>query len=429
MDQSVIHILSGKYLLNSLISHLVLQHFKLLENKKILLGICGGIAAYKVLSLIRLLKKDGAEVKIIMTPNAVEFIGKLTASTLADSPVYSELADPDSGKWTNHVELGLWADLFLIAPATASTLAKMATGMSDNLLLTTYLSARCPVWIAPAMDLDMWAHPTTQNNLAVLRSQKVHVLEPNEGELASGLSGKGRMKEPDEIFTSLSEFYEKSSALKGKKVLVTLGPTQESLDPVRFISNHSTGKMGAEIARSFLELGADVTIIAGPVNKKILPQKATTVPVTSALDMLAACELYFAEADVVVFAAAVADYRPATVEKQKIKKSGETMSIELVKNPDIAALLGQRKKPGQFLIGFALETQNELENADSKRIRKNLDAIVLNSLNDHGAGFALDTNKITIISSDGKAHPFETKSKTDVAHDITRFVVQQIEKD
>ncbi|HPI12683.1 MAG TPA: bifunctional phosphopantothenoylcysteine decarboxylase/phosphopantothenate--cysteine ligase CoaBC, partial [Catalimonadaceae bacterium] len=225
---------------------------KLLNKKKILLGICGGIAAYKVLSLIRLLKKDGAEVRVIMTPSAVEFIGKLTAATLADSPVYSELADPDSGQWTNHVELGLWADLFLVAPATASTLSKMASGMSDNLLLTTYLSARCPVFVAPAMDLDMWAHPATQKNLQILKQQNVSVLEPNEGELASGLSGKGRMQEPEEIFSALSGFYSQQLVLKGKNVLITLGPTQEALDPVRFISNHSTGKMGAEIARSFL---------------------------------------------------------------------------------------------------------------------------------------------------------------------------------
>ena len=400
---------------------------QLLNNKKILLGICGGIAAYKVLSLIRLLKKDGAEVRVIMTPSAVEFIGKLTAATLADSPVYSELADPDSGQWTNHVELGLWADLFLVAPATASTLSKMASGMSDNLLLTTYLSARCPVFVAPAMDLDMWAHPATQKNLQILRQQNVAVLEPNEGELASGLSGKGRMQEPEEIFSALSGFYSQKLILKGKKVLITLGPTQEALDPVRFISNHSTGKMGAEIARSFLEMGAAVTIVAGPVDKNVLPTEAIVIHVKSAIEMLEACELNFSQSDVVVLAAAVADYRPAQVSDQKIKKSGEHLSIELVKNPDIAATLGARKRDNQFVLGFALETENELENAHLKRIRKNLDAIVLNSLNDSGAGFALDTNKITLISADGIAHPFETKSKKDVAHDITHFVVQQIQ--
>jgi phosphopantothenoylcysteine decarboxylase/phosphopantothenate--cysteine ligase len=400
---------------------------KLLNNKKILLGICGGIAAYKVLSLIRLLKKDGAEVRVIMTPSAVEFIGKLTAATLADSPVYSELADPDSGQWTNHVELGLWADLFLVAPATASTLSKMASGMSDNLLLTTYLSARCPVFVAPAMDLDMWAHPATQKNLQILRQQKVSVLEPNEGELASGLSGKGRMQEPEEIFSALSGFYSQKQILKGKNVLITLGPTQEALDPVRFISNHSTGKMGAEIAKAFLEMGAGVTIVAGPVDKNLLPSEARILHVRSAIDMLDACELNFSQSDVIVLAAAVADYRPAQVSEQKIKKSGEHLSIELVKNPDIAATLGAKKRKDQFVLGFALETENELENAHAKRIRKNLDAIVLNSLNDSGAGFALDTNKITLISADGIAHPFETKSKKDVAHDITRFVVQQIQ--
>jgi phosphopantothenoylcysteine decarboxylase/phosphopantothenate--cysteine ligase len=401
---------------------------KALENKKILLGICGGIAAYKVLTLIRLLKKEGAEVKVLMTPSAVEFVGKLTASTLADSPVYSELADPDSGRWTNHVELGLWADLFLIAPATASTMAKMATGNSDNLLLTTYLSARCPVWVAPAMDLDMWAHPTTQNNLVLLQKNGVRVLEPAEGELASGLSGKGRMQEPETIFGTVSEFFTKPQPLKGKKVLVTLGPTQESLDPVRFISNHSSGKMGAEIARSFLELGAQVQIVAGPVDSAILPAGASVVHVRSALEMLEATSSFFPNSDVVVFTAAVADYRPAKTEEQKIKKSGETLTIELVKNPDIAATLGQTKRPGQFLIGFALETENELENAVSKRIRKNLDAVVLNSLRDPGAGFAGDTNRITIVSSDGKPISFETKTKKEVANDITAFVVRNSTK-
>ncbi len=393
-----------------------------LQGKKILLGISAGIAAYKSLSLIRLFKKAGAEVKVLLTPPAEAFVGKLTAATLADSPVYSELFDQATGEWTNHVHLGLESDLMLIAPATASTLSKMAAGQSDNLLLTTYLSARCPVWVAPAMDLDMWLHPATQRNIARLQGYGVQVIEPAEGELASGLVGKGRMEEPEILFEKVKAFFEGSGSFKGKKVLITLGPTREALDPVRFISNHSTGKMGGEIAAALLARGAEVHLIAGPVSAGVLPAGAKVIKVESALEMHAAAMELFPGMDIGILTAAVADYRPAEVSEQKIKKSGDEMEIRLVKNPDIAAALGASKKASQYLLGFALETNNEKENALSKLQKKNLNAIVLNSLQDPGAGFAHDTNKITILSAGGATFAFETKSKKEVAHDIADFL-------
>jgi len=400
----------------------VIFSMSVLNGKKILLGISAGIAAYKSLSLIRLFKKAGAEVKVILTPPAEAFVGKLTPATLADSPVYSELFDPASGEWTNHVHLGLESDLMIIAPATASTLAKMAAGQSDNLLLTTYLSARCPVWVAPAMDLDMWLHPATQRNIRQMQADGVRVIEPAEGELASGLVGKGRMEEPEILFEKVQAFFTSTGSFSGKKVLITLGPTREALDPVRFISNHSTGKMGGEIAAALLARGAEVHIIAGPVSDSVLPAGAEIIKVESALQMHDATMKIFPGMDFAILTAAVADYRPAVVSEQKIKKVGDNMEIRLVKNPDIAAALGQTKKPGQFLLGFALETQNETENAISKLQKKNLDAIVLNSLNDPGAGFAIDTNKITILSAGGSTFAFETKSKKEVAHDIADFL-------
>jgi len=397
-----------------------------LQGKKILLGISAGIAAYKSLSLIRLFKKAGAEVKVLLTPPAEAFVGKLTPATLADSPVHSELFDAGTGEWVNHVKLGLESDLMLIAPATASTLSKMASGQSDNLLLTAYLSARCPVWVAPAMDLDMWLHPATQRSIYLLVKDGVRVIEPAEGELASGLVGKGRMEEPENLFRLVEEFFEVPKPFLGKKVLITLGPTREALDPVRFISNHSTGKMGAEIAKCLLEMGADVHIVAGPVSSEILPSGAQVFHVESAIQMHEAVTQVFPQMDIAILCAAVADYRPAEVATQKIKKTGDEMEIRLVKNPDIAASLGASKKPGQFLLGFALETNNELENALSKLQRKNLDAIVLNSLQDPDAGFAVDTNKITILSAAGGTFAYETKTKKEVAHDIAEFIQNAI---
>ncbi len=404
----------------------VIFSMSVLKGKKILLGISAGISAYKSLSLIRLFKKAGAEVKVLLTPPAEAFVGKLTPATLADSPVHSELFDASSGEWTNHVQLGLESDLMLIAPATASTLSKMASGQSDNLLLTTYLSARCPVWVAPAMDLDMWLHPATQRSISQLVRDGVRVIEPAEGELASGLVGKGRMEEPENLFRLVEDFFALPKPFSGKKVLITLGPTREALDPVRFISNHSTGKMGAEIAKCLLSMGADVHIVAGPVSSAILPSGAQVLHVESAIQMHEAAMQVFPNMDIAILCAAVADYRPAEVASQKIKKTGDEMEIRLVKNPDIAASLGASKKSGQFLLGFALETNNELENALSKLQRKNLDAIVLNSLQDPDAGFAVETNKITILSAAGGTFAYETKTKKEVAHDIAEFIQNAI---
>jgi len=400
-----------------------------LQGKKVLVGICGGIAAYKVLSLIRLLKKAGAEVKTIMTPSAIAFIGKLSPATLSESEVLVDLFNPATGVWTNHVALGLWADLFVIAPATASSISKMATGNADNLLLTTYLSARCPVFVAPAMDLDMWLHPATQSNIQVLQKQNITIIQPGTGLLASGLEGKGRMEEPEQIFFIIDRFFKQKQDLKGKKVLITLGPTIEAIDPVRFISNHSTGKMGAEICWKLVERGADVFIVSGPIKADVkLPQNATIINVQSAEEMYQAASSLFETSDVTILSAAVADYRPEKAENQKIKKKEEKLEIRVVKTKDIAAALGERKKQGQFLLGFALETQNEVENAKSKIERKNLDAIVLNSINDAGAGFGFDTNKIMIIDRQGQEFTFETKSKKEVANDIVEYVVQNVPK-
>jgi len=387
----------------------------MLAGKKILLGVSASIAAYKAAMLCRLLVKSGAEVQVIMTPDAEAFIGSLTLATLSKNPAYSQYTGAN-GTWHNHVDFGLWADALIIAPATANTLAKAANAQSDNLLLATYLSARSPVFWAPAMDLDMFAHPGTQKNLATLKSFGNLIIEPNDGELASGLAGKGRMAEPEEIVELLQSYFSEADykPLYGKNVLITAGPTQEKLDPVRYITNHSTGKMGYAIAERAKALGANVTIISGPVNLKA-SEGITVVKVESGLEMFEAAKQAFPETDIAIYTAAVADYRAADISTEKIKKKGDNLQIDLVKNPDIAAHLGSIKKEGQILVGFALETENELENAQGKLERKNLDLIVLNSLKTEGAGFGHDTNLVHVINKQGKVFTTELLSKTEIA--------------
>ncbi len=397
----------------------------MLEGKKILLGITGGIAAYKSANLVRQLVKRGAEVKVVMTPMAEKFIGKLTLATLSRNSVYTDFFDEKNGLWHSHIELGLWADAYVIAPATANTIAKMATGIADNLLLTTYLSARCPVFVAPAMDLDMYAHVTTQKNLETLRQHGVHILEPTSGELASGLSGKGRMQEPEDIATQIEAFFAKSRQLQGITALVTAGPTYEMIDPVRFIGNFSSGKMGYAIAKELADRGAEVILISGPTHLELEHPNVQLVRVTSANQMYEKAMEYFPRAKLAILAAAVADYRPQTQAQTKIKKSDDTLTITLVKNPDIAKSLGQIKKEGQILAGFALETDNEEVNAREKLNKKNFDFIVLNSLRDKGAGFGTDTNKIKIITPD-QILDFPLKPKAQVAADIVDFAANML---
>lgn len=392
-----------------------------MAGKKILLAVCGSIAAYKTAFFVRLLKKEGAEVKVIMTESAKDFISPLTLATLSKNPVYSEYFDEKSGEWHNHVELGMWADLMLIAPLSANTLGKMANGICDNLLLATYLSAKCPVMVAPAMDLDMYQHPTTQENLKKLESFGNEVIEARDGELASGLSGQGRMAEPEELQEIVKKKFVNGEALKGKKVLITSGPTFESIDPVRFIGNHSSGKMGSAIADAFKNAGAKCTMISGPAD--FFSKNGEVIKVQSANEMLAEAEKLHAEADIVVFAAAVSDYRPKKPANEKIKKSEDRLHVELVKNPDIAATLGAKKK-SQYHIGFALETNNESANAKEKLKKKNFDLIVLNSLKDQGAGFQQDTNKVTFFDKNNNEQKFELKSKTEVAQDIVDYVIK-----
>lgn len=393
-----------------------------LKDKNIVIGICGGIAAYKITSLVRLLVKDGAQVQVIMTPDAQNFVTPLTFATLSKNPVYSEYFDPKSGVWNNHVDIALKADLLLIAPATANTLSKMANAACDNLLLATYLSAKCPVMFAPAMDLDMWKHPAMQANIQRLKQFGNTMIAPRTGELASGLVGEGRLAEPDEIYASIYTFFEKHQSLRGKKALVTAGPTHEAIDPVRFIGNHSSGKMGFAIAESLTSLGAEVTLISGPTHLPT-PASVKRIDVTSAKEMLNATDGYFDQADIIVMSAAVADYTPVTVANQKIKKKDDTFQIALQKTTDILATLGKRKKAQQTLVGFALETNDEIENAKGKLSRKNLDFIVLNSMQDQGAGFAGDTNKVTVLSKDGTQVAFALKSKREVADDIVHLIV------
>ncbi|MFT4760693.1 MAG: phosphopantothenoylcysteine decarboxylase/phosphopantothenate--cysteine ligase [Paraglaciecola sp.] len=388
----------------------------MLKNKKILLGITGSIAAYKAAFLTRLLIKEGAEVQILMTQSATDFITPLTLSTLSKKAVFSEVSS-EAG-WNNHVDLGLWADAMLVAPATANTLAKLSNGLCDNIISACYLSARCPVFIAPAMDLDMWIHPATVDNLGRLQRHGTHLIPVGDGELASGLVGKGRMAEPEDIIDFLKNHFAKSNDLAGKNVLVTAGPTYEPIDPVRFVGNRSSGKMGVEVAKNLADRGAKVRLILGPSKLNVEHSNIDLVRVKTAQEMYEASHQNFDTMDAAILAAAVADYRPANVAKQKIKKKGEEMTIALEKTLDIAASLGKIKKKKQILVGFALETNNEVEHAQGKLKKKNFDFIVLNSLQDKGAGFNHDTNKITIIHQGNKLKEFELKFKSAVAVDI-----------
>lgn len=394
-----------------------------LKDKNILLGVCGSIAAYKIASLIRLLVKAEAHVQVVMTPDATQFITPLTLSTLSNNPVLIDYFNPKTGEWNNHVHLGLQSDLVIIAPASANTIGKMANGLCDNLLMAIYLSAKCPVYLAPAMDLDMWKHASTQRNIALLESYGNIIIPPGNGELASGLIGEGRLAEPEDILSFLVEHAARPLPLKGKRALVTAGPTHEAIDPVRFIGNHSSGKMGYAIASRLEQLGADVTLVSGPTALKT-PHRVTAVAVQSAAQMFDACKAVFQQADIIVMSAAVADYTPTEVADQKIKKKTEDFSIALKKTTDILATLGKEKREDQTLVGFALETNNELENALDKLHRKNLDLIVLNSMQDSGAGFATDTNKVTIINRAGDIHTYDLKSKEDVAKDICTRIIE-----
>ena len=395
----------------------------MLEGKNIILGICGSIAAYKSATLVRLFVKAGANVQVVMTTDATNFITPLTLATLSKKPVLVDYFTPENGEWNNHVALGLWADLMVIAPASANTLAKMAGGICDNLLLAVYLSAKCPVYFAPAMDLDMWKHDATQENIDKLLSFGNVLIPPGIGELASGLFGEGRMAEPEEIVQFLVSEIKKTLPLAGAMMLVTAGPTYEAIDPVRFIGNHSSGKMGFAIADRLAQLGANVTLISGPSAQKSNHSAVTRVDVTSAAEMLEACLRYFPESNACIMSAAVADYTPADPAPQKIKKSGQSLTVELIQTIDILSTLGAQKKAGQLLAGFALETNDEEKNAIKKLQTKNLDFIVLNSLNDTGAGFKTDTNKITIIDRDLKKTTYGLKSKDEVAVDICDKII------
>lgn len=401
----------------------------MLDGKHILLGVCGSIASYKSAILVRELIKAGANVKVIMTEDAANFIAPLTLSTLSKNPVYINYFTADTGEWNNHVELALWADIFLIAPATANTLAKFANGLCDNLLSATYLSAKCPVYFAPAMDLDMWKHAATQSNIQKLQSYGNMLISPGYGELASGLIGEGRMTEPLEIVEFLANNLNKELPLTGKKVLVTAGPTYEAIDPVRFIGNHSSGKMGYALAEELSFLGAEVTLLSGPTNIYSVAPGIERINVVSAEEMnekaLEICDMV----DIIIMSAAVADYKPKSAADKKIKKESEVSTIELVKTTDILFGLGKLKKPGQVLVGFALETDNEEENAIKKIKKKNLNFIVLNSLRDEGAGFKGDMNKITIIDADFKKEVFDLKPKREVAKDICQKIIQIVTHD
>ena len=399
----------------------------MLEGKKILLGVCGSIASYKSAILTRLLVKAGADVKVIMTQDATHFVTPLTFSTLSKNPVFSTYFKSDSGEWNNHVELALWADLILVAPITANTIAKLANGICDNLLSAVYLSAKCPVFFAPAMDLDMWLHPAVQRNVSLLESYKNKQIKPAYGELASGLVGEGRMAEPEEILTFLQKELSADLPLKGKKVLITAGPTYESIDPVRFIGNHSSGKMGFAIAEEFARRGALVTLVSGPSSQILRTPSIRRIDVSSADEMYHSVHQEFPENDIMIMNAAVADYRPKLVASEKIKKSPSEFAIELVKTKDILSSLGEIKRADQILVGFALETNNEEEHAIAKLKKKNLDFIVLNSLRDEGAGFQGDTNKITIIDRHLQKETFPLKSKEEVAKDICRKIADSLQ--
>ncbi|MBQ8019823.1 MAG: bifunctional phosphopantothenoylcysteine decarboxylase/phosphopantothenate--cysteine ligase CoaBC [Bacteroidales bacterium] len=400
-----------------------------LSGKHILLGITGGIAAYKCAPLVREFVKRGAEVKVVMTPLAKQFITPLTMATLSKNPILVDFFNPENGEWNSHVNLGMWADVYLIAPATANTIGKMANGVADNLLLTSYLSAKCPVFFAPAMDLDMYKHPAVQKNIATLISYGNHVIEPGTGFLASGLEGKGRMAEPSDIVVALENFFESKSDMAGKKVMITAGPTYEKIDPVRFIGNYSSGKMGFALAEECADRGAEVTLIAGPTSLKTVNGKINRINVESAQQMYDAAVENSPSADVQILCAAVADYRPSVTADKKIKreKTGE-MTLTLVPNPDIAAALGKIKRENQVNVGFALETNDEATNAKDKCARKNFDFIVMNSLKDKGAGFQVDTNKITIFTAGGDVMEYPLKTKKEVAADIVDAVVEIAKK-
>jgi len=402
----------------------------MLTGKKILIGITGSIAAYKIPLLIRLLKKQGAEVQVVMTDSAKDFVTPLTLATLSGLPVLSKGFDADTGKWNSHVELGLWADLFVIAPASANTIAKMAAGIADNYLLTVCLSAKCPIMFAPAMDLDMYKHPATQENVKRLISRGCRFIAPTSGELASGLCGEGRMEEPQEIFNRIRDFFCTKQRFSGKKVLVTAGPTYEAIDPVRFIGNHSSGLMGIEIARAFADQGADVTLVLGPSSLRTERTNINVLPVTSAKEMFNATTTAFRHSDIAVLSAAVADFRPEVIANQKIKKEPDKdeMTLKLVKNDDILKNLGENKKENQLLVGFALETENGIANAKHKLQAKNLDMIVLNTMNETGVGFKTKTNKVSIITKDDEVLDFELKPKSEVACDILNVVYQLLTK-
>ncbi len=398
----------------------------MLKGKKIVLGITGSIAAYKACYIIRGLIKRGAEVQVVITPAGKEFITPITLSALTSKPVISEFFAQRDGTWNSHVDLGLWADAMLIAPATASTIGKMANGIADNMLITTYLSAKAPVFVAPAMDLDMYAHPSTQKNLEILRSYGNHIIEPASGELASHLVGKGRMEEPENIIRVLDEFFSNKKDLEGKKILITAGPTYEKIDPVRFIGNYSSGKMGFALAEECARRGAEVTLVAGPVSLNTCHPAIRRIDVESAKEMGEQAVAYFEEADAAILSAAVADFSPEQVADKKMKREGNTWTLNLVPTMDIAATLGRCKREGQVLVGFALETNNEQQNAEGKLQRKNFDFIVLNSLNDAGAGFRHDTNKISIIDREGRTD-YPLKLKSEVAQDIIDRLKDQLE--
>lgn len=399
-----------------------------LKGKHIVLGITGSIAAYKAAYLLRAFVKKGAEVQVVITPAGKEFITPVTLSALSGKPVVSEFFTANDGTWHSHVDLGLWADVMVIAPATASTIGKMVHGIADNMLITTYLSAKAPVFVAPAMDLDMFAHPSTQHNLDMLRSYGNYIIEPTSGELASHLEGKGRMEEPDRIVAIIEEFFAQKQVFAGKKVMITAGPTYEKLDPVRFIGNYSSGKMGFAIAEACAKAGADVTLVAGPVSLKTVHPAIRRIDVESADEMYDAVVSEFGHHNAAIMCAAVADYKPATCCPEKMKRSTDDMTLQLVPNRDIAAAVGAIKRDDQCLVGFALETNNEEVNAQSKLEKKNLDFIVLNSLQDPGAGFRCDTNKVTIIERDGISTDYPCKSKAEVAKDIVEKLAEYINR-
>ena len=401
-----------------------------MRGKRVLLGITGGIAAYKIAFLIRILKKSGAEVKCILTPASSDFISPLVLSTLSENPVGIQFWNKEDGTWNNHVEYGLWADIFVVAPLTANSLSKMANGSSDNLLLATYLSMKTKTLVAPAMDLDMYAHPTTKRNLDVLIEDGVGIIPVESGELASGLSGEGRMAEPETIHQVIQNYFDAQleAEFKGKKVLVTAGPTFESIDPVRFIGNHSSGKMGYRIAEELLSRGAHVILVSGPTKEELEHDNLTLIPIKTAIEMLKAVQLHWNICSYGIFSAAVADYRPKSVADQKIKKNDDELSIELIKNPDILKWAGDTKSSDQLLVGFALETSHLLENGKKKLAKKNLNLIVLNTLEDKGAGFGVDTNKISILDNHNNLAEFELKSKKEVASDIVSHLKMYISK-